>query len=38
MIVSAERSSSLVASLVAAGERAFVIGEVFEGTGISFTA
>ena len=38
MIVSAERSASLVASLAAAGERPFVIGEVFEGTGVSFTA
>jgi phosphoribosylformylglycinamidine cyclo-ligase len=37
MIVSPEHSSALLDSLAAAGERAFVVGEVSEGNGVSFT-
>ncbi len=38
MIASAERSSNLLESLAAVGEPAFVVGEVSEGTGVSFSA
>ncbi len=38
MVVARDRSSSLIEALGAAGEDAFLIGEVTEGEGVSFTA
>jgi phosphoribosylformylglycinamidine cyclo-ligase len=37
-VVSAERSAALIDALEAAGERAFLIGEVIEGGGVTFSA
>jgi phosphoribosylformylglycinamidine cyclo-ligase len=37
MVVARDRSASLIEALIASGEDAFLVGEVTEGEGVSFT-